>query len=80
MCIKLVDGRQMLNANPDTTCWEGGHIALVVVSIIFLFIYVVGIPAAFTFVLLHYKNKNMLNNEVVMAQLGFLYLRYEPSW
>ena len=80
MCIKLVDGTQMLNANPDTTCWGGGHIALVVASIIFLFIYVVGIPATFMFILLRYERQNMLNNEAVMAKLALLYLRYEPSW
>ena len=80
MCIELVDGTQMLTANPDTTCWEEGHIALVATSIVFLFIYVLGIPAAFAFVLRTYKRQNMLNGEETMGRFGFLYLRYEPSW
>ena len=80
MCIELVDGTQMLNANPDTTCWEGEHIALVIASIFFLFVYVVGIPLAFALVLLRCKRHNILKTEVVMGRLGFLYSRYLPSW
>ena len=80
MCVELVDGTLMLNANTDLTCWEGEHIVLSVASVIFLLLYVVGIPVAFMFVLHRYKRRNMLNDDVVMARLGFLYLRYEPSW
>ena len=80
MCVKLLDGTQMLNSNPDTTCWEGEHIALVAASIFFLVVYVIGIPAGLLFVLLHYKRQNMLNDEMVMTRLGFLYARYEHNW
>ena len=80
MCIKLLDGTQMLIAHPDTTCWEGWHIVLVAASVVFLFVYVIGIPGTFMFVLLRYKNQNMLNDEMVMGRLGFLYGRYEPFW
>ena len=53
---------------------------LVAASILFIFLYVVGIPLTFILVLLHYKKRNLLNNEVVMGRIGFLYARYEPSW
>ena len=53
---------------------------LVAASILFFFLYVVGIPLTFMWVLLHCKKKNMLNDGVVMGRIGFLYARYEPSW
>ena len=39
MCEDLVDGTQMLKANPDMVCWKGAHIPLVVCGVIFCIVY-----------------------------------------
>ena len=54
-------------------CLEGTHLGLIVTSVMFCFIYIIGIPMLYGGLLYHYKMKNMLNDKQIMGRFGFLY-------
>merc|ERR1711865_623984 len=68
----------------DQKCYEGEHMTYMVIGVIFLCLYVVGIPLAM-FVLL-WRNKKHLHDEsspkhhLIKNALGGMYTQYEPSY
>ncbi|KAK3242765.1 hypothetical protein CYMTET_47560 [Cymbomonas tetramitiformis] len=80
MCDSMGDDLQYLVAAPYIECWEGPHIVMVVVSILALFVYVIGIPVVFAAVL-HYGYKNdLLVAESFASKFGWMYGAYELQW
>ena len=64
VCTKLADGTSMLLADPDITCYEHGHIWLMAGSVVFIVVYVAGIPVALAFILRYYQAGDKLTEEV----------------
>ncbi|KAK3280073.1 hypothetical protein CYMTET_12069 [Cymbomonas tetramitiformis] len=81
VCSTGGDGLEYLMAAPDTECWEGKHIPMLVVSGLALALYVVGIPFLFYGAVLAYGLKNnALKERSFSATYGWLYNKYELSW
>ena len=58
-------------------CWEGDHITLLVVAIIFVLFYALVMPASIAYALFTIgRNGERLNSMQFQARYGFLYLRY----
>ena len=79
LCEAMIDGSQMLLADPSVTCWEGSHTAVVVVSIALVFLYVIGIPTGFLILLRYGRQRDKLRDPNWLGRYGFLYLRYESD-
>ena len=68
----------------DQKCYEGEHMTYIVLGIIFLFLYVVGIPLMMFWLL--WRNKKHLHDEsspkhyLIKNALGGMYTQYEPSY
>ena len=82
-----VDGiadTRFLKADYSVKCAVGEHVAMTVVGIVFMLLYIVGIPA-FMFVQL-FKNRKALHDEAhpkhreVLFEYGGLYSSYEPKY
>merc|ERR1712166_1227979 len=79
---------QVLEADPSMVCWEDEHALYVTLSIVFICIYVIGIPLTMFVVL--WKNKKHLyveegkeateRQKEVEFEFGSMYTQYEPKY
>ena len=79
-----IDGLSLLVADYSIHCHQGIHATFTVVAIVFLILYIVGVPL--TMFLLLWRNKQHLHNVesgkhlLVKNALGDLYMQYEPEY
>lgn len=57
---------------------EGTYATLLALSIVFFFLYTIGIPALFGILL--YKYRNSINSPETSSLLGFFYVNYNPKY
>ena len=81
--IEGIDG-QLLVEDYHQTCQTGEHVTYTLLAIIFLCLYVIGIPLGMFFLL--WRNKNHLHDEsspkhhLIKNALGGMYTQYEPKY
>jgi len=81
--IEGIDG-QLLVEDYQQTCQTGEHVTYTLLAIIFLCLYVIGIPLGMFFLL--WRNKNHLHDEsspkhhLIKNALGGMYTQYEPKY
>eukprot|EP00854_Cymbomonas_tetramitiformis_P003066 gene3066-3894_t len=80
VCESMGDDLQYLVAAPNIECWEGRHIIMVVVSILALFVYVIGIPSFYAGVMHYGYTHDLLVSESFAAKFGWMYSAYELDW
>ena len=82
--IDGVDDGPLLVEDYAQTCYTGEHATYLLHGIIFLCLYVIGIPASMFFLL--WRNKQHLHNEsspkhlLIKNSLGGMYSQYEPKY
>ena len=62
------------------TCYEGDHEITLYLSVIPLFVYVIGWPAAIGTIFYSANARLKLNDSNYIMMYGFLYKRYETQW
>ena len=84
-CIDVGDKKQYLKADMTIQCNTGNHLTWVNIAMVFVFLYVIGIPL-YSFYML-WTNKKHLHDVkskkhvIVRNELGSLYMQYEkPYW
>jgi hypothetical protein len=83
---KTIEGipGSLLVEDYDQKCYEGEHFTFMIVGVVFLCIYVLGIPLIMFLLLWH--NKKHLHDEkspkhhIIKNALGGMYTQYEPSY
>ena len=71
-CQPLGDGTQYLVAAPGAKCFQGDHLASLVLSVLPMFLYTVGWPLAIGCIFYVGGQKKLLDNPKYVATFGFL--------
>ena len=77
-----IDGTSYLTSDRTITCWGGAHKVAVGWAVLFIFLYLAGIPLVF-YVLLSLNRdaiENDRDNPELLARYGMLYEAYEPRF
>eukprot|EP00164_Ancoracysta_twista_P000935 GFYU01001224.1.p1 GENE.GFYU01001224.1~~GFYU01001224.1.p1 ORF type:complete len:1526 (+),score=391.82 GFYU01001224.1:213-4790(+) len=76
-CIKLADGKSYMLANPSTECYEGSWWWVSGASIALFFLYALGIPALFFYIVrVNYK---LLSMRPIKRKYGSVFIVFLPS-
>jgi hypothetical protein len=73
---KEINGNSYLITDMNVKCFEDRWNSQIIYSVIFIFLYPVGVPCAITYELWKYAKKNRLTDANVVARLGFFYGGY----
>ena len=68
-----------LAANPEMTCWEGAHMALVGADVIAVFFYFVLVPAGYVYVLFRLVGPGRLSDPRLVHNFGFIWGRFTAA-
>ena len=79
-CKRLDSDTYYLVSHPDVTCFEGEHLAALILSVIPLVVYVIGAPVGLACVFYIGARQDLLNHPTYSAIFGFLYKRYELEY
>ena len=73
VCEELPDGTSILSGGPDVECWTSPtHVGMLLNSVIFMLLYVVGIPLFFGVVLYIGVNQDLLAHPRFLRTFDFL--------
>jgi len=75
-CTPEVDGVRYLQSDLSIECYGGQHASVVMVAAVLLICYIWMVP----FVIWYVTTRSDLQNEIVMAQYGFLYGGFRIPW
>ena len=68
----------LLDADLKHTCYEGVHQEYIPLAFVSVVVFLVGIPLM-TFLML-FRNRHRLNDSLVKAKFGDLFMKYEERW
>ena len=79
-CETFPDGRQFMRFSPDIECWQGDHIGMVVMSVIYIPTVLIGFPVYLVYVIRKASDNGTLHDPNFMDKFSFAFSRYDPGY
>eukprot|EP00003_Mantamonas_plastica_P033228 TRINITY_DN93_c0_g2_i13.p1 TRINITY_DN93_c0_g2~~TRINITY_DN93_c0_g2_i13.p1 ORF type:complete len:1563 (+),score=447.84 TRINITY_DN93_c0_g2_i13:1329-6017(+) len=81
-CTEIRQGFEVMDVVPDEQCWvDGGmHSRLVGPAVVFLFVYVIGVPLSFFLVMLSGRNEKTRRKEAFQQKYSTLFNKYSDRF
>ena len=79
-CTVFPDGRLYMVFAPTVRCWDGGHMAMVVIASLYILLVILGTPCYLSYVLHTARKRRLLHRMTVLDNFGFAFARYDPHF